>query len=101
MGHSIFLNSTCDIVENKLQGHATLPFLKIDMRHWGRPIKGLIGGPCQDRPGEVGLSTVGHCGIILLVLARDKLTVTPQKRGRSTLRDSGTPLRFLRMALDP
>ena len=35
MGHSLFLNSTCDIEENKRQGHATLPFLKFNMRHWG------------------------------------------------------------------
>ena len=40
MGHSLFLNSTCDIEENKRQGHATLPFLKFDIRHWGPPIKG-------------------------------------------------------------
>ena len=33
----LFLNSTCDNVDNKQQGHATLPFLKIDMRHWGAP----------------------------------------------------------------
>ena len=42
MGHSLVLKSTCDIVENKRQGHATLPFLKFDMRHWGPPIKGPI-----------------------------------------------------------
>ena len=42
MGHSHFLNPTCDIGGNKRQGHATLPFLKIDMRHWGAPIKGPI-----------------------------------------------------------
>ena len=40
MGHGLFLNLTCDIVENKRQRHATLPFLKFDMRHWGPPIKG-------------------------------------------------------------
>ena len=45
MGHILFLNSTCDIGENKRQGHATLSFLKIDMRHWGSPIKGPIGAP--------------------------------------------------------
>ena len=33
MGHSLFLNSTCDIGENKRQGHETWPFPKIDMRH--------------------------------------------------------------------
>ena len=27
---------------NKRQRHATLPFLKIDMRHWGPPVKGPI-----------------------------------------------------------
>ena len=27
MGHSLFLNSTCNTGENKRQGHATLPFL--------------------------------------------------------------------------
>ena len=26
MGHGLFLNSTCDIGENKRQGHVTLPF---------------------------------------------------------------------------
>ena len=40
MGQSHFLNSTYDIGEKKGQGHATLPFLKIDIRHWGSPIKG-------------------------------------------------------------
>ena len=40
MEHSLFLNLTCDIGENKRQGHATLSFLKIDTRHWGPPIKG-------------------------------------------------------------
>ena len=30
MGHSHFFNSTCHISENNRQGHATLPFLKID-----------------------------------------------------------------------
>ena len=39
MGHSLFLNLTCDIVENKRQRHVTLPFLKFDMQHWGPPIK--------------------------------------------------------------
>ena len=42
MQHSTFLNSTCDIRENKRQRHVTLPFLKIDMRRWGPPIKGPI-----------------------------------------------------------
>ena len=40
MGHSIFLNSTCDIEDHKPQRHSKLPFLKIDMRHWGPHIKG-------------------------------------------------------------
>ena len=45
MGHSLFFNSTCDVVENKRQGHATLPFLKFDMRHWGPPSRGpLLAG---------------------------------------------------------
>ena len=35
-----FLNSTCNMAINKRQGHATLPFLKIDIRHWGSPVKG-------------------------------------------------------------
>ena len=51
MGHSLFLNSTCDILENKQQGHATLPFLKFNMRHRGPPIKGPcigIGTFCVD-----------------------------------------------------
>ena len=40
MGHRLFLNSTWDIGDNKRQGYATLPFLKIDMQHLGPPIKG-------------------------------------------------------------
>ena len=40
MKHGYFLNSTCNIGEDKRQRHATLPFHKIDMRHWGPPIKG-------------------------------------------------------------
>ena len=43
------INSTCDIGENKQQGHATLPFLKIDMRHWEPPIKGLRSTRNRDR----------------------------------------------------
>ena len=41
--HGYFLNSTCDMVENKRQRHATLPLLKVDMRHRDHlppPIKG-------------------------------------------------------------
>ena len=37
--HRFVLNSTCHIVKNKRQGHATLPFLKIDMRS-GAPHQG-------------------------------------------------------------
>ena len=43
------------------QGHATLPFLKIDMRHWGAPIKGphkrwlLVRGNLND----VGATNMG------------------------------------------
>ena len=33
-----------DIGENKRQGHATLPFLKIDLRHWGPPHQGPRDG---------------------------------------------------------
>ena len=33
MRHDYFLNSTYDIGGNKRQRHATLAFLKIDMRH--------------------------------------------------------------------
>ena len=39
MGHRLFLNLICDIGENKRQGQLTLQFLKIDMRHWGPPIR--------------------------------------------------------------
>ena len=39
MGHIHFLYSTCDIEENKQQRDATLPFLKMDMRHWGPPFR--------------------------------------------------------------
>ena len=45
MGHSHFLNSTRDTVENKRQGHATLLFLKFDMRHWGPPSRAPKGPP--------------------------------------------------------
>ena len=41
MTHSHFLKSTCDIKENELQRHATLPFIEIDMPHWGPPLQGL------------------------------------------------------------
>ena len=34
---SLFLDSTCDIEEYKRQRHATLAFIRIDMRHWGPP----------------------------------------------------------------
>ena len=37
MGHNLVLKSTCDILENKGEGHATLPFLKFDMRHRDPP----------------------------------------------------------------
>ena len=52
MGHIHFLNLTSDIEESKRQRHVTLPFLKIDMRHWGPPIKGpyhvRVGGNLLD-----------------------------------------------------
>ena len=41
MGHSLLLNLTCDFGEIERHGHATLPFLKFDMQHWGPPIKSL------------------------------------------------------------
>ena len=44
MGYSSFLNLTSDITENKRQRHATLPFLKIDKRHWGPPSGDLHKG---------------------------------------------------------
>ena len=43
MLHSLFLNSTCDIGEKRRQGHATLPFLIIDMRHLGPPSRAPTG----------------------------------------------------------
>ena len=49
MRHSLFLNSTCDIGENKRKGHATLPILKIDMRQWGPLIKGPMPGWISSR----------------------------------------------------
>ena len=48
MRQSLFLNPTCDIGEsvrqgqNKRQGHAALPFLKIDMHHWEPPLRAPI-----------------------------------------------------------
>ena len=44
MGHGLFLNSTCNIGENKQQGHATLLFFNFDTRHWGPHIKGPLQG---------------------------------------------------------
>ena len=44
MGYSLFLNSTCDIGGNKRQGHATLPFLEIDLPHWSAPSSAPIEG---------------------------------------------------------
>ena len=40
IGH--FLNSTCNIGEKKRQGHATLAFLKIDMRHRDPPSRAPV-----------------------------------------------------------
>ena len=42
MWESLFLNSTCDIRENKRQWHATLPFLLINLWYWGSPVKGPL-----------------------------------------------------------
>ena len=42
MEHCYFLSVTCDIEENKRQRHATLPFLEIDMRHWGPPSRAPV-----------------------------------------------------------
>ena len=39
MRHSHYLNSTCDIGENKCQRDVTLQFPKTDMRHWGPSLK--------------------------------------------------------------
>ena len=36
--------SKCDMGNNKRQRHATLPFLKTGMRHWGTPIKSPTTG---------------------------------------------------------
>ena len=58
MRQAYFLNSTCDMAINKRQRHATLPFLKSDMRHWGPPRQGplqslpLHSGPSLNCPGE-------------------------------------------------
>ena len=55
MGHAHFLNSTCDMEENKRQRHVTLPFLKIDMRHGEFPSRAPIHSqPC-----------VHHCSMCL------------------------------------
>ena len=40
MQHEHFLNLTRDMVISKRQGHATLPFPKIDMRHQNPPHQG-------------------------------------------------------------
>ena len=45
MGHSPFLNSTCDIRENKQERHVALPFHKNDLQHRGPPSRAL--GLCR------------------------------------------------------
>ena len=37
---AFFFYSTCGKKETKWQRHVTLPFLKVNMRRWGPPIKG-------------------------------------------------------------
>ena len=44
MGLWHFLNSTGDMGNNKRQRHATLTFLKIDMRHQDPPSRASTGG---------------------------------------------------------
>ena len=53
----LFLNSTCDIGEmsDRDTGHCHY-FLKIDMRHWGLPIKGPKMGHWWGK--EVGVNKV-------------------------------------------
>ena len=49
MGHSLLLNSTCDIEENKRQRTCDIAIsYKIDRGHWGPPIE-------SPSPGEVSL----------------------------------------------
>ena len=56
----LFLNSTCDIGGNKQQEHATY---KINIRHWGSPIKGptTAAGTQRDSRGARGTWTK-HAG---------------------------------------
>ena len=65
MGHSLFLNLTCDILENKGQGHASLPFLEIDMPHWGSPVK----GPSRQEK-VVGVMGVNYSDIPIIMKGR-------------------------------
>ena len=60
MGHSLLLNQTCDIGENKGQGHATLPFLKIDMRHWGPPSR------APQRHIQRNAGPANECGVCVI-----------------------------------
>ena len=51
MRHGFFLNSTCDVVENKRQRHVTLPFSRNRHATSGAPIKGTPAGN-NECPGQ-------------------------------------------------
>ena len=80
MGHSFYLKSTDDIPKNKRQGHATLPFLKIDMRHFGSPLKGP-----SHRPSPIHRLRLK----LLEELLRETVEPTGGSRTTSQLRTSG------------
>ena len=78
MRHGYFLNSTCDMVENKRQRHETLSFLKIDVRHRGpssapdklhfsdgQPASQLAGGMQGANPPGVECHRDLMCSILL------------------------------------
>ena len=63
MRHGYFLHSTCDMVENKGQRHATLAFLKIDMRHQDPPSRASIKQRTVQSK-EHAMSLFPHCKIV-------------------------------------
>ena len=79
MGHDLFLNSTFDIGINKGQRHATLAFLKIDMRP--RPIQLTPPPPsppcpdCSSCPAPPGRDAGGDAGGTLQCGWRRALTM--------------------------
>ena len=73
--HNLFLNSTCDILENSRQGYATLSFYKTVRRHWGPPLRApkVITCLTNQHPDPLFINTPGAqaylsatCGLHIL-----------------------------------